>query len=321
MKKHFYKLAIALLSITTLSFTGCMDSTDIPDYMAEDIAKIDNYLNGEEIEFRTTGSGVRIVTLEEGSSDTNNYLNKILDIEYITKVFSEDGQHKEVGKHNAYKCRLFLNSDYNVYDGAFIAGFSEALADLHQDETAEIYIPSPLAYANIGFNDQNGNELIPSHSTLVIEAKVKAARTDEEYLAYEIDSLENYIINELELSNASEYLQSDKFYKITTEEGDETAALIEEENTVTVSYTGKRLDGTEFDSTDSYTFSLNSSNFITGWGYALKTMRKGETATILLPSSLAYGETGSAPQIAPFTPLIFEITIKDVESNNNDTQE
>ena len=50
---------------------------------------------------------------------------------------------------------------------------------------------------------------------------------------------------------------------------------------------------------------------IPGWDEGLQLLNKGEKATFIIPSSLAYGEQGYGP-IAPFSPLVFEVELKNI---------
>lgn len=54
---------------------------------------------------------------------------------------------------------------------------------------------------------------------------------------------------------------------------------------------------------------------IPGWDEGLQLLNKGTKATFIIPSSLAYGEQGNGP-IAPFSPLIFEVELKDIVHPN-----
>lgn len=60
-------------------------------------------------------------------------------------------------------------------------------------------------------------------------------------------------------------------------------------------YTGKLIDGTEFDSSYKHgqplTFSPNQ--VIRGWTEALQKMKEGEKAEIYIPSELGYGDRGA----------------------------
>jgi FKBP-type peptidyl-prolyl cis-trans isomerase len=56
-------------------------------------------------------------------------------------------------------------------------------------------------------------------------------------------------------------------------------------------------------------FQIGVGQVIKGWDEALVMMHVGSKATILLPSSIAYGAQGAGPQIPPFSPLLFDVEV------------
>ncbi len=76
---------------------------------------------------------------------------------------------------------------------------------------------------------------------------------------------------------------------------------------VTAHYRGTTLDGKEFDSSygrgEPMTF--RPEQMIPAWQEALAMMNPGSSATLLVPSRLAYGERGFPGFIDPNTPLVF----------------
>lgn len=58
-----------------------------------------------------------------------------------------------------------------------------------------------------------------------------------------------------------------------------------------------------------FSFSVGEGQVIKGWDEALLQLKKGDKAIVLIPSWMAYGERGAGPDIAPDTPLYFEIEI------------
>lgn len=87
------------------------------------------------------------------------------------------------------------------------------------------------------------------------------------------------------------------------------------EETVTVHYIGKLVDGTEFD--NSYkrgapaTFQVNG--VVKGWTEALQLMPVGSKWTLYLPPDLAYGERGAGQVIPPNATLIFEVELLSIK--------
>jgi FKBP-type peptidyl-prolyl cis-trans isomerase FkpA len=62
-------------------------------------------------------------------------------------------------------------------------------------------------------------------------------------------------------------------------------------------------------------FAVGVKQVIPGWDEGLLLLNKGAKATLVIPSSLAYGEQGGGP-IPPFTPLVFEIQVVDIVHPN-----
>lgn len=83
---------------------------------------------------------------------------------------------------------------------------------------------------------------------------------------------------------------------------------------VSVHYTGKLVDGTEFDSSrlrGKFDFNLGAGSVIKAWEIGIKTMKKGEVAILTCAPDYAYGDKGSAPKIPPNATLIFEVELLD----------
>lgn len=126
-----------------------------------------------------------------------------------------------------------------------------------------------------------------------------------------------------ENANAEGVTQTDSGlqYKVLEEgEGAKPGA----DDTVTVHYRGRLLDGTEFDSSyerdQPATFALNS--VIAGWTEALQLMSEGSKYELYIPSDLAYGPGGNGP-IPPNSALIFEVELLEVddeEAENTETE-
>lgn len=94
------------------------------------------------------------------------------------------------------------------------------------------------------------------------------------------------------------------------------------QDTVTVDYEGRLLDGKIFDS--SYergtpaTFPVNA--IIAGWQEALQLMPVGSTWEIYIPAKLAYGDQGAQGVIGPNETLIFKVHLIKTESQSKAQQ-
>lgn len=68
---------------------------------------------------------------------------------------------------------------------------------------------------------------------------------------------------------------------------------------------------TVFDKGDNFETSL-SGNIINGWKVGFQLLDVGDSATIYIPSVLAYGEAGSGKAIPPNSNLFFHVRLKEV---------
>ncbi len=86
-----------------------------------------------------------------------------------------------------------------------------------------------------------------------------------------------------------------------------------EKSTVVTHYSGKLLDGTEFDSSykrgEPATFPLSGGGLIRGWVEGMQLMREGSKCEFYIPSNLAYGEGGAGSVIPPNSTLVFQVEL------------
>jgi FKBP-type peptidyl-prolyl cis-trans isomerase FklB len=103
-------------------------------------------------------------------------------------------------------------------------------------------------------------------------------------------------------------------YKVL-KQGD--GAIAKASDKVKVKYEGRLIDGTIFDSTDKHggepaTFSPNQ--VIKGWTEALCMMPVGSKWQLYIPQELAYGARGAGGDIPPYSTLVFDVEVLDIEA-------
>ena len=146
----------------------------------------------------------------------------------------------------------------------------------------------------------------------------------EKYKKAEVVNVENYIKkNNLKPTKLASGLQV-----ITTLEG--KGVQPKAGDSVLVNYVGKLLSGKVFDTSlpeeakkakmfneqrpyAPLSLKIGSGGIIPGFEQGVLEMKKGGKATVIIPSSLGYGEQGmQGGMIGPFTPLIFELELVEV---------
>lgn len=282
MRYIFFLLAVGLF------FANCgndlaIPTTDPVEQLATDKALIKNYLtqNGLSSQAQETSSGLHYIVEDAGSGDfidQNSIINILLKGYYLEDNFVFD---------ETDDC-----SPVTLNLSGVIDGFREGIQFFNTGGKGSLFIPSELAFG------QTGNGAIPANKVLAFDIEV----VDQKF--FDLAKIKTYLAeNNI---NADSTL-SGIFYTITEPgEGESPTAS----STVTVNYRGYFANGTVFDQTNDAPASFGLNNVIRGWTEALQLLKPGGSGTFLIPSNLAYGETGSG-SIPPNTMIIFDIELVD----------
>ncbi|MFO7723433.1 MAG: FKBP-type peptidyl-prolyl cis-trans isomerase [Bacteroidales bacterium] len=192
--------------------------------------------------------------------------------------------------------------DFRIADEHNIPfNWNQALLTMRQGGKATLVMTSPNAFGSRGF----GQGLVGPYKSIRMEIEiVNVAPGMKEFEGYSIKQfLSRNEIKEKPVSNGLIYVVQTKG----------TGPLLKSKDHVKVHYTGFYLDMGVFDSSrqrgEPMDVVVDESDVIKGWHEALKMMRVGERARIILPSSLAYGKEGSPPIIRPYSPLVFDLEV------------
>ncbi len=182
-----------------------------------------------------------------------------------------------------------------------------ALFLIHADSFYSIYTHSPTPDFVKKSEPLKFFVKIDSIITKATLAESKALVEQESYVKQQNESmvLEAYLkrtgLAFIRTTSGLNYLITKKTNGPKAHAGDKIAAF----------YTGKLLDGTVFDtnkeSGQPFEFTLGAHQVIAGWDEIFEILNEGESATLVLPSSLAYGEGGTGSRIGGYSSLIFDI--------------
>lgn len=141
------------------------------------------------------------------------------------------------------------------------------------------------------------------------EAKQKAEADNAQAALKEQEELAAYI----QSNGITAEPTASGLYYISTEAGNGKAAEVSKK--AKVHYTGKFLNGQVFDSSvdrgEPFEFTLGVGQVIRGWDEGIAMMKVGEKATLIIPSSIAYGPQQNGP-IPGFSTLVFDVELLDV---------
>lgn len=93
-------------------------------------------------------------------------------------------------------------------------------------------------------------------------------------------------------------------YKVLNEG---SGANFTDKDVVMVKYTGKHIDGKEFDSSKDEAVPFQLNQVVPGFAEMIKLMKPGQKVEVIIPSDLAYGPEGREPTIGSNETLVFEM--------------
>lgn len=137
------------------------------------------------------------------------------------------------------------------------------------------------------------------------EKKVKALKDEE-----------NAFFDSIKLKPGVRHFEDGLYYEVI-QEG--TGAKPSGEDEVTVHYKGSLANGKEFD--NSYErgepLDIELARVIKGWQMGIPMMASGAKYKLYIPSKFGYGERGAGGNIPPYSPLIFEIELIGIKSQES----
>ena len=140
-------------------------------------------------------------------------------------------------------------------------------------------------------------------------ADLRERKMAEKYAAYK-DSCEQYLVENRQKEGVVE-TESGLQYRIIKEgKGD----VPTKSDKVKVVYTGHLIDGTEFDrSKDDQPTTFRVTQVVKGWQEALQMMPLGSRWELVIPCELGYGSKENRGAIRPFSTLIFDVELVEIE--------
>ena len=206
----------------------------------------------------------------------------------------------------------------------FKGSYEEGLTLLSKGDSATFYVSADSLFTRAMQPLPPG---VKKGTDIGIAVKVMNIQSEEEYKKAQaadfekqkgIDAkvIENYVAKN-GLAGKTQKTESGVYYVVTQPGGGPTP---NRGDVVTVHYTGKLLDGKVFDSSRTNPqaggkpaqFQIGVGMVIPGWEEGVSKLHKGEKATLIIPSMLAYGPRGNQ-SIPANSVLLFDIELMDIQ--------
>lgn len=283
-----------LAVIAAVGFTSCLkDSVDSDitilgkeqEKIMEEYVTANGLTAKKETLYDVRGNYYPIYTMVEtrGDSNTRYTSNEAAWVAYTIRTL----------ENKVVETKLATDSVL-VYEGGYsgkVLGLSvSATSFLGKGGKGRFLVPSTLGF---GTNPPGGVEF---NAILIVDVEVLGRLSEPEQIGFFIKK------NNVKVTQTTE--SGLLFSKLTT-----TTDSLAKGPTVKVKYVGRFANGHVFDKNETgATFQLNG--VVPGFAEAIKLMRKGEKATAVLPSKIAYGQNGGG--VMPiYMPLFFDIEVLD----------
>ncbi len=260
----------------------------------------------DQFKVTTTEAGDRIIVHEKGESAKAAKIGDILTFNLVIKS-DQDSVFRD-----SYKDGKPVTMP--LQKGTFKGSFESGLFNVGQGDSTTILVNADSLFTMMQQPLPKG---VSKGSDLKFVVKMLKIETPEEYQktvalksVAEIKTIEQYAQKSMPGAQ-----KSDKgIYYVITKPG--TGATPAKGDTVSVNYIGKFMDGKSFDQSQPgkpIEFPVGMGYVIPGWDVTIETMKVGEKRTVIIPSSLAYGEAGAGGTIPGSTPLVFDMELVKVK--------
>ena len=291
----FTKFSLFTLLLATALLSACKKEYESVESLNQ--RNIQDYIKKNNLAMTPdpSGSGIYYQVVDPGTGDL--FVNK--DSVFFTY------QEKSITDATVYYSSptYGVSGTYFGYMGnTFNGAWATALKGLRYGAKVRILVPSQLAYG------KNGNATYNVPSNAVIDTYINTLTFRKQW---QLDDyyIQTYLTNN-KIINATKDVATGIYYVVNTP-GTPTGSITDN-STLVINYTGRLLNGTQFDSSNSGTFSTTLNDVIKGWGI-LKKFGVGSKVRLFIPSVLAYGPSGSSNGTIPAnSTLDFDIEIVSV---------
>lgn len=267
---------------------------------------------------QVTENGLKYQIHEQADSPRKGKVGDILSLHLIL-LNSKDSVLRDTHKEGA-PFQMLLQVP------PFKGSYEEGLTMLGKGDSATFYVSADSLFTRAMQPLPPG---VTKGSDIGIAVKVVNVQSEDEYKkaqaaefekqkGIDAKTIEAYIAKN-GFAGKAQQTRSGVYYIINQPS---TGPLPKAGDVVKVRYTGKLLNGTVFDSSekslnpqasgDPIQFPIGVGQVIPGWEEGVMKLHKGEKATLLIPSTLAYGPRAN-PKIPANSVLIFDIELVDIQ--------
>lgn len=285
------KVTFAALALAALTFTGCNNNASAPKADMKNAVDSLSYMYG-----LAQGDGMKTYYLQRAGIDSTN-------IDQFIKGMLDGAKSADDKDKNAYYIGLQMGQNIanNAVKGMNYNIFGEDSTKTISVDNLFAGLIKGLKEKNIGFTQDQIRSIIEEKDSVIKE---------EVYGQTKKEGMEFLAANAKK--EGVQTTESGLQYKVIKAGN---GAVPQEDSKVELKYTGKFIDGTEFDSSRGEAIEMIVNRNIDGFKEALMMMPVGSIWEIYIPYNLAYGETMRG-SIKPFSTLIFNVELVSIKNDS-----
>ncbi len=302
-------------SNSVIYFYITMISIDTPGKMMQkEVESLKKYIEDKKITVQPTASGLYFIETVAGKGakiDSGTWVKAHF------KVSLTDGKQIFSSYDRGEPMKFEYGKRFDT------PGFEEGIGMMKKGGKATFVVPSKIAFGEMGRGAMVGPYSTVIYDVEVIDVQSKAEYEKEQAAAKKVAQAKLETSKTQEKDLMKKYLKEKNITVAPTATGlyyvekvKGTGAKAAAGKKVKVHYTGTLLNGTKFDSSrdrnEPFEFTLGKGQVIKGWDEGISLMNVGGKATLVIPSSIAYGDRDMGT-IPPYSTLVFDVELLDVK--------
>lgn len=286
------------LGVLIYSLSSCLSKVVLEDdlIVQQNEAKIQQYISSQKLTMQKATNGAYYAITQSNPTGRPMIYGDTVRLHYVIKSLTDS----VIASSSVAKNQPFVF----FHNGANTNIFLKMLPQMREGEQATFILPSELAGGAQGFTN------LPANSPIRCDITFFKTYGEEQNIDAYVAQNKIAVTEKVEaVSTTTGYTNYVRYIKVKDGAADLVTGKVAK-----LKYTGRLLNGYIFDSnvnrTDSLNYTVGGSNsFVQGFLIGVAKMRLGEKATIIFPSGLGYGRTGSGSKVPGESPLIFDIEI------------
>lgn len=310
VKRFIYNMLVLAAVLALIS--GCTEETSSEDTAEQELRFFNIYMSSYYPDAEPQASGLFYLEHTEGSGEMPGPEDwvKINHVAYtIPDNAVYDSYIENVAIDNRFYDAEAMYGPYKTKNGVINEGLTEGLSLMREGGEATLMFTSDL-----GFGEKNSGS-VGSYRSLKYEIELLEVLGDID--VYEQGKIDTYLDTVAQFDTVYDADADLYFHYILDLATD--GAPVGIDSSLEVSYTGYLMDGRVFDQSESFKFSLATTEWIARWDLVLPRLKEGEKVRMIFPYGLAYGPNGEATssgkvKIPPYETLLFDVEILSVEA-------